>query len=89
MLLWAESLRGYFSDAGKKAMMEILRKNQQASEFAPPWNELWHDQKHSLCFDPQKFEQTWVQVADKNLPEGSVMQRIIIWLHSTLASQSE
>lgn len=68
---------------------EGLRKNQNTIELAPPWNELWHDQKHSLCFDPYMFEQIWVQVADKNLPEGSVVQRSITWLHPTLTPQSK
>ena len=55
---------------------EVWRTNQHTSEFAPLWNELWHDQKHSFCFDPYMFEQTWVQITDKNLPEGSVFREV-------------
>lgn len=67
----------------------VLRKNQLTNEFSPPSNELWRGQKHSLCFDPYMFEQTRVQVADKNLPEGSAVQRRMIWLHPTLPPQSK
>lgn len=68
---------------------EVLRMNQQTSEFAPPWNKLWHDQKHSLCFDPYMFEQTWVQVTDKSLPKGSVLPRSMIWLYPMLTPRSK
>lgn len=68
---------------------EVLRKNQHTNEFAPPWNELWHDQKHNLCFDPYMFEQMLLKVTDKNLPQGFVVQRSMIWLHPTLTPQSE
>lgn len=68
---------------------EVLRMNQQTSEFAPRWNKLWHDQKHSLCFDPYMFEQTWVQVTDKSLPKGSVLPRSMIWLYPMLTPQSK